>query len=184
MKQIPVGLLAILWWPIASQAAIGVAPQARKASLQIGYTMKTSCQDVGQDRATLSGPGGQRTRNGMEAAVWRLAQAAPQPGHQYSSAQGMFDGEMFAENVSTGGKFALGLLVGGVTGVIGTGIGYFLIGPAPMNPRANLAVQGKGQDYLLGFKTGWEKKTRSKKRNAFVGGGVIGWLVFLSILYA
>jgi hypothetical protein len=123
--------------------------------------------------------GGSRT---PRAAAWRVAQVAVQSPQQYSSAQGMFDGEMYAENVGTGGKFAVGLVTGVLTGLLGTGVGYFLIGPADMNMRASMAVQGKGQDYLFGFQTGWEKKTRSKKRNAFLGGGVLGTVGFL-VLY-
>ena len=183
MRETIIALLVMSLSTVSAGAAIGFKPQAQRERVQDEGVAWAPHEGFGETGATPGGPSGQPVRNGVEAAVWRLAQGASQPGYQYSSAQGMFDGEMYGENVGTRGKFALGLLIGGLTGVIGTGIGYFLIGPADMNARANLAVQGKGQDYLLGFKTGWEKKTRSKKRNAFVGGGVIGWLVFLTILY-
>ena len=104
-----------------------------------------------------------------------LAQALPaQPEREYTIAQGMVDGPIYAERISSGEHFVGGLVVGFFTGLIGTGAGYFLIGPSQLDARALLAVEGKGSEYFLGFETGWNKKTRSKKRNAFFGGGLLG----------
>ena len=103
---------------------------------------------------------------------------------KYTTANGMLDGEMMGENASTGGKFAFGLAIGALTGVIGTGIGYFVIGSAPLSYQARQRLEGKGADYHIGFQSAWDKTTRSKKRNAFLGGGVLGWLAFLAIYFA
>ena len=52
-----------------------------------------------------------------------------------------------------------------------------------MDFRGYGAQEGKGQDYAFGFRAGWEKKTRSRKRSAFLGGGALGWLAFLAVYY-
>jgi len=71
-----------------------------------------------------------RTEN-FSYGVWRLAQVDAQVSTKYTIAKGMLDGEMMGENVSTGGKFAFGFVIGALTGVIGSGIGYFIVSPAP-----------------------------------------------------
>jgi hypothetical protein len=101
-----------------------------------------------------------------------------------TAAAGLMDGEMLAESLPTGGKFGTGLGIGVLTGLIGTGIGYFVIGPE--SPSAELLVRGEGRsaDYQLGLKTGWEKKTKSKKRNAFLAGGLLGTAAWVTLLVA
>ena len=103
-------------------------------------------------------------------AIWRIAQVAPQTNQPYTMVQGRIDGERFAENISTKGDFLEGILSLGIF----SPHKYFLIGPAPLNVEALLATREKGEDYILGFKYGWEEKTRSKKRKAFLHGGGIG----------
>lgn len=110
------------------------------------------------------------------------AQAAPSSAD--TMAAGLRDGEMLAEGTKTGGKLGLGLGLGVATGLIGTGIGYFVIGPEPLSPEALLRGEGKSDDYQLGLRTGWEKKTRSKKRNAFLAGGLLGTAAWIAILAA
>ena len=108
------------------------------------------------------------------------APPAPQSGDTVAS--GLFDGETMGEGLHTGGKFAGGLALGVLTGFIGTGIGYFVIGPESLTGEALLRNQGRGPDYQLGFKTGWDKKTKSKKRNAFLAGGLIGTAAWVTII--
>lgn len=101
-----------------------------------------------------------------------------------SMASGLLDGEMLAEGHRTGGKLGVGLGIGVLSGVIGTGIGYFVIGPEPLSAEALQRNMGRGADYQLGLKTGWERKTRSKKRNAFLAGGLLGTAAFVAMFVA
>ncbi|MDP1570564.1 MAG: hypothetical protein Q8L86_11230 [Vicinamibacterales bacterium] len=97
-------------------------------------------------------------------------------------AAGLVDGEMLAERVGTGSKLGTGLAVGVFTGFIGTGIGYFAMGPEGMTPEAYQRYANRGPEYQMGFKTGWERKTRARKRNAFLAGGLLGTAAFLAIV--
>jgi hypothetical protein len=108
----------------------------------------------------------------------------PAPASQANDtlAAGILDGEALAEAQRTGGKFGTGLAVGVLTGLIGTGIGYFVIGPTPPSAEALQRGAGRSADYQLGLKTGWERKTKSKKRNAFLAGGLLGTAAFLVVV--
>ncbi len=99
-------------------------------------------------------------------------------------AGGLLDGELLAEGQRTGGKLGAGLGVGVLTGLIGTGIGYFVVGPEPLSAEALARNAGRSADYQLGFKTGWERKTRSKKRGAFLAGGLLGTAAFVVMVVA
>jgi hypothetical protein len=99
-------------------------------------------------------------------------------------AAGVLDGEMLAEGHRTGGKFGAGLGVGLLTGLIGTGIGYFVIGPEQLSAEAVQRSAGKSPDYQLGLKTGWERKTQSRKRKAFLAGGLLGTAAFVALVVA
>lgn len=101
---------------------------------------------------------------------------------QDTMASGMLEGEVLAGSERTGGKLGVGLVVGVLTGLIGTGIGYFVIEPAPMSAEAIQRQLNKSPEYQMGFKSGWEKKTQSKKRNAFLAGGLLGTVAFVALL--
>jgi hypothetical protein len=70
-----------------------------------------------------------------------------------------------------------------LTNFIGTGIGYFVIGPQSLDGRAMTKQADKGTDYQLGFKTAWDKKTQSKKRGSFLAGGLLSTAVILVVMY-
>jgi len=114
--------------------------------------------------------------------------SAPQPSSQPAAtndtmAAGLLDGEALAESRGTGTNLAAGLGIGIFTGLIGTGIGYFVVGPSPLSTEAVQRSLSRGADYQLGLKTGWEKKTRERKRHAFLAGGLLGtaaWIVLLA----
>jgi hypothetical protein len=97
-------------------------------------------------------------------------------------AAGLLDGETLGEGRRTGGKLGAGLGIGLLTGVIGTGIGYFVIGPDPLSAEALARSINKSADYQLGLKTGWERKTQSKKRNAFLAGGLLGTVAWIALI--
>jgi hypothetical protein len=99
-------------------------------------------------------------------------------------AAGLLDGETLGEGQRTGGNLGAGLAVGVLTGLIGTGIGYFVVGPSPLSAEALQKSAGRSADYQLGLKTGWERKTKSKKRNAFLAGGLLGTVAWIAIYSA
>lgn len=101
-----------------------------------------------------------------------------------SMSAGVLDGQMLAERKSTGGKLATGVGIGLLTGLIGTGIGYFVIGADEPSAEVLMRGQGRSADYQLGLSTGWEQKTKSRKRNAFLGGGLLGTAVFVAMVVA
>ena len=98
------------------------------------------------------------------------------------AADGSLAGEVMAESLPTGGKLGLGVLIGFLTGVIGTGIGYSVIDPESMTPEVFERCNEGNSDYKIGFKLGWDKKTQSKKRKAYLAGGVLGTLGFLMLI--
>ena len=113
------------------------------------------------------------------------AQSAPpaaQPAAQETMSAGLVDGEMLAESKPTGGKLGLGLGIGVLSGLIGTGIGFFVIGPEPMSAEALQRYSNKSPEYQMGFKSAWDKKSKSRKRNAFLAGGLLGTAAFVAIL--
>jgi hypothetical protein len=120
---------------------------------------------------------------GSSAPVSQAGQSAP-AAQDDSMAAGLLDGEALAESQSTGGKLAAGLGVGVLTGLIGTGIGYFVIGPSDLSPEVLQRGTGRSADYQLGLKTGYERKTRSRKRNAFLAGGLLGTAAFIAMVAA
>ena len=164
LKRITIALLMVSLSAMSAQAAAGLGP----------YDLRLPT--VEQEKAAPF------------PAVWRLAQvgAAQQaqqpPARVYSMADGMMEGEMYAERIGTGGNFAVGLLCGTLVGLIGTGLCWALTGPASMSRMQYQAMEGKGSDYRLGFETGFAKKSKSRKRGAALGGGLLGTLAFL-VLY-
>jgi hypothetical protein len=92
-------------------------------------------------------------------------------------ADGLLRGTNMAKDSSGTGRGGTGFAVGLLTGFIGTGIGYALIGSAPLSGQALLDLQNTNNAYQQGFREGWEKETKSKKRSSFTKGGVIGSLV-------
>jgi hypothetical protein len=121
---------------------------------------------------------------GIASAQGAVASAPVQASSNDTMAAGLIDGEMLAEGQRTGGKLGAGLGVGVLTGLIGTGVGYFVIGPEPLSAEALQRGAGRSADYQLGLKTGWERKTRSKRRNAFLAGGLLGTAAFVAMFVA
>jgi hypothetical protein len=60
-----------------------------------------------------------------------------------------------------------------------------LTGHAPAdfyNDTGLVRSLSRSADYQLGLKTGWEKKTRERKRHAFLAGGLLGTAVWIVIV--
>ena len=131
----------------------------------------------------FAGSGGAAYAQSAAAPPAATAASPASPGTD-TMAAGLLDGEMLGEGQATGGNLGAGLGIGVLTGLIGTGIGYFVVGPSPLSPEAIQRSAGKSADYQLGLKTGWERKTRSKKRNAFLAGGLLGTAAWIAILAA
>lgn len=133
---------------------------------------------------TFAATGVASAQSALTFAVDGAAGAAPPqaPATGDTMAAGLIDGELLAEGHRTGGKFGVGLGVGVLTGLIGTGIGYFVVGPESPSPEILLRGEGRSADYQLGLKTGYERKTKSKKRNAFLAGGLLGTAAFVLVL--
>lgn len=112
------------------------------------------------------------------------AAPAAQPAPSETMSDGLLEGETLAESHGTGGNLGVGLAVGALTGIIGTGIGYFLVGPAPLSAEALQRSAGKSGDFQLGLRTGYERKTKSKKRNAFLAGGLLGTALWIAVYAA
>ena len=132
---------------------------------------------------TCAATGVAQAQSVVSAAQGQTPAAAVAPTSD-TMAAGILDGELLAEGPRTGGKFGAGLGVGVLSGLIGTGIGYFVIGPEPLSAEALARSANRSADYQLGLKTGWERKTKSRKRNAFLAGGLLGTAAFVAIAVA
>ena len=124
----------------------------------------------------------------MAAGGIVLAQAGDRTGVGIQSGEGGFtyeqgflEGERQARGTKAG-KFGTGIVVGLLTGLIGTGIGYFIVGSKNLDGMAMSRISDKGSDYQLGFRTAWDEKTTSKKRSSFLLGGLLGTAAFVAIL--
>ena len=121
---------------------------------------------------------------GIDGNVWRIAQAQPVASKPPKSFhEGLIAGEVMAEKIRTRWHVFGGLLIGFIGTPISIGIPHLLIGPADLTdyPEAQSMMSSSGEsfDYQKGFAMGWDKKTRSRKGNAYLSGGVVGSLGFL-----
>ena len=124
-------------------------------------------------------PVSQAPRSAVGTPPMATPPASAVPG---SMAEGQRDAELSAETTHTGGKVAVGVVVGALTGLIGTTIGYFVIGPQTLSAEAALERENKTPEYQKGYQTGWAKRTKDKKRKAFLIGGLLGTAAFLATL--
>jgi len=104
------------------------------------------------------------------------------PAEEETMEAGLAAGEQMALNQDGTGRTGTGFAIGLLTGFIGTGIGYAVLGPAPLSTQALLALEEKNDEYQLGFRNGWEQETKSAKRSSFVKGGVIGTIITIAAL--
>ena len=106
---------------------------------------------------------------------WRLSG----PG---SNGDGQREGELLAQQVGTGGKLRLGVGLGILFPFLAPAIAYFLTGPAPMTAETVRQNSPKSLDYQMGFESGWEKTTKSKKRKPLLIGGLVGSTAILVLV--
>ena len=95
--------------------------------------------------------------------------------------EGFIDGKRQAE-VAKANKYGTGLLAGGFLGLLGTGIGYYMVGPKEIEGSMLRQVTVKGEEYELGFRKGWNEKTKQKKRSSFLTGGLLGTVALFVIV--
>ena len=127
-------------------------------------------------RFKLTGLSARFKPQGTDGNVWRIAQAQPVASKPPKTfAEGVIAGEVMAEDYPTRGKVLGGFVTGLFSGLLGTGIGYFIVGRGDI-----LGLLIQSWEYQNSFAKGWDKKTRSRKRNAFLGGGVLGTMAFLA----
>ncbi len=98
----------------------------------------------------------------------------------YTYADGAIDGKRGADQATTS-RAATGIIVGALTGLIGTGIGYFVIGPDRVPSQLAIEIAKKGPEYHLGFNEAYEKQTKRKKRSSFCKGGLGGIALFVIV---
>lgn len=95
-------------------------------------------------------------------------------------AQGYIEGKKIAERRSFS-KSGTGLAVGLLSGLIGTGIGYFIIGPDEVPHHLTIQTAHKGAEYQLGFSDAYKKVSKQKKKSSFAKGGIGGTAVFVVV---
>ena len=96
---------------------------------------------------------------------------------------GFIEGTRQAE-VTKASKFGAGLLAGGLLGLVGTGVGYFMVGPKEIEGMVMSKIATKGEEYSLGFTKGWNEKTEKRKRSSFLKGGLLGTAAFVVLVVA
>ena len=166
----------------SSVSRLLLSPSARRADLQVRQSQEAPhVRSQNRRRCSVSfhAPQLHQRRCAGGDGRPRARRACRVRRHQ---ASGLLEGETLGEAQRTGANLAAGLAVGLLTGLIGTGIGYFVIGPSSMNAEAVQRSNGKNADFQLGLKTGFEKKTQSKKRGAFLAGGLLGTAAWIAML--
>ena len=109
----------------------------------------------------------------------QLAQVNPTPSEKLAQTsipsfnEGFTDGKRQAE-MTKANMLRTGLLAGGLLGPLGTGIGYYMVGPKDIEVNFLRQISAKGEEYESGFRKGWDKETEKKKRSSFLKGGLLG----------
>ena len=99
----------------------------------------------------------------------------------YSYHDGYAQGQGAASTCGNSGAFVGGMAWGLGLGLIGTGIGYFTTGSA--EPPNSDRVMRKGEDFRQGYIDGYRQTSRSRARTAKLGGGIIGTLAFVAVVF-
>ena len=95
--------------------------------------------------------------------------------------EGFADGKRQA-GMTKASKLGTGLLAGGLLGPLGTGIGYYIVGPKDIEVNILTQVSAKSVEYQSGFIKGWDKETERKKRSSFLKGGLLGTCATMVVL--
>ena len=85
------------------------------------------------------------------------------PGHRPTH-KAISKGKKIAERRSFS-KSGTGLAVGLLSGLIGTGIGYFIIGPDEVPHHLTIQTAHKGAEYQLGFSDAYKKVIQTEEKN-------------------
>ncbi len=101
--------------------------------------------------------------------------------------EGRVAGEALADEISTRDQFLLGipmLPIGFFTLEIVPAIVYKRQKPSSMTAEAMAKYEDGNDLYKVGFKEGWDRKTQSKKKKAFVKGTITTAAVVAAVLVA
>lgn len=103
-----------------------------------------------------------------------------------SFADGLLEGEMAASSsYSSSGWFLGGVGSGILLGLIGTLIiGLSATsGDVKPDPISYQMIQDYPEDYKMGYLQGYDNKGESKRITAAVGGGLLGTLIFVALVF-
>jgi hypothetical protein len=105
-------------------------------------------------------------------------------------------GEALADEISTRNQFLLGISMGPIgiltwvvtpilaaSSKITPAIVYKLQKPSSMTAEASAKYEDGNDQYKVGFKEGWDRKTQSKKKKAFLKGSITGAVVSVGIFF-
>ena len=99
-------------------------------------------------------------------------------------AKARLDGEVAATN--TGGWFGRSVVIGALTGIIGTTITYAVAATStPQLPtEKKLVIADKPQDVQVMYEKGYADKVRSKRKATALGGGLLGTAAFIAVVFS
>jgi len=111
-----------------------------------------------------------------------VALASGSPAAELAKAR--LDGEVAATN--TGGWFGRSVVIGALTGIVGTTITYAVAATStPQLPtEKKLLLADKPQDVQVMYEKGYADKVRSKRKSTALGGGLLGTAAFLAIVFS
>jgi hypothetical protein len=97
-------------------------------------------------------------------------------------AKARLDGEVAATNA--GGWFGRSVVIGALTGLIGTTITYAVAATStPELPtEKKLLIADKPQDFQVMYEKGYADKVRKKRKSTALGGGLLGTAAFVALV--
>ena len=100
--------------------------------------------------------------------------------------EGRVAGEALADEISTGGQFFVGIPlfpIGLFTLMVPNIFVYKFQKPSSMTAEAMAKYEDGNDLYKVGFKEGWDRKTQSKKKKAFLKGSITGAAVIVGAYF-
>ena len=97
-------------------------------------------------------------------------------------AKAKLDGTIAATNV--GGWFGRSVVIGALTGLIGTGVTYAVAANSSpeLPPEKQLQISKESAEYRVIFEKAYADKVRSKRKSTALTGGLVGTAAFVVLL--